>query len=141
MKSLIVGMELSLGTHIKRGVAMNEFELVFNERSAELFCKILLHMAYGKNREGEITFSTDLVDAICKEKGYPCYRFAFNLEKHEYWRMRTPNITLEYLVTSSEKKNASNAYVHQIFNNGQLVYKRPDVPEWTIYAQYNTEKA
>ena len=125
----------------KRSIAMNELEMVLNEQTAELFCKILLHMAYGKNREGEITFSTDLIDAICKEKGYPYYRFAFNLQKHEYWRMRTPDITLEYLVTSSAKKNASNAYVHQIFNNGQLVYKRPDVPEWTIYAQYNTEKA
>lgn len=119
---------------------MNELELVLNEQSAELFCKILLHMAYGKNREGEITFSTDLIEAICKDKGYSCYRFAFNLQKHEYWRMRTPDITLEYLVTSSSKKNASNAYVHQIFNNGQLVYKRPDTPQWTIYTQYNTKK-
>ena len=102
--------------------------------------KLHTKLQNGKNREGEITFSTDLIDAICKEKGYPYYRFAFNLQKHEYWRMRTPDITLEYLVTSSAKKNASNAYVHQIFNNGQLVYKRPDVPEWTIYAQYNTEK-
>jgi len=120
---------------------MNELELVLNEQSAELFCKILLHMAYGKNREGEITFSTDLIDAICKEKGYPCYRFAFNLEKQEYWRMRTPEVTLEYLVTSDARKNASNACVHQIFNNGQLVYKRPVEPQWTIYTQYNTEKA
>lgn len=119
---------------------MNELELILNEQTAELFCKILLHMAYGKNREGEITFSTDLIEAICKEKGYPCYRFAFNLERHEYWRMMTPDITLEYLVTSNVRKNASNAYVHQIFNKGQLVYKRPDDPQWTIYVHYNTEK-
>lgn len=141
MNFRILGPEVSLIMPTKRRISMNELELVLNAETAELFCKIFVHMAYGKNREGEITFSTDLIDAICKEKGYPCYRFAFNLQKHEYWRMRTPDITLEYLVTSSAKKNANNAYVHQIFNNGQLVYKRPDDPQWTIHAQYNTVKA
>lgn len=119
---------------------MNELEIVLNEQTAEFFCKILLHMAYGKNKEGEIAFSTDLTEAISKEKTYPCYRFAFNLERQEYWRMMMPDIMLEYLVTSNVRKNASNAYVHQIFNKGQLVYKRPDDPQWTIYVHYNTEK-
>lgn len=118
---------------------MKELKLYLSEITARAFQEILLPMSWSKIKEAEMVFSTNLIDDISKNGSYPCYKFAHNLERHEYWRIRMPNITLEYIVTSDASTNSHNAYVHQIFKEGQLVYRRVNKPKWTIYVQLITD--
>ena len=90
------------------------------------FENVLYNMSLEKNKDWEMFFSSDMIESICKEHSYPCYRFAHNLEGHVYWRMRMKNLTLEYAVLPIVKKSDYNAYVLQFSCNGQLLYKKPD---------------
>ena len=101
--------------------------------TAKNFEEILVSISHlNENNNFEFIFPAGMIEAICKEKNYPCYKFAHNLEGDSYMRARVNRITLEFLVRS-KKENEKESAVLQIRNNGERIYYRPENPVWTIY--------
>ena len=101
------------------------------KKNFEEFLVSLSHLDVNNNQY-ELIFPAGMIEAICKEKNYPCYKFAHNLEGDSYMRAKIYPITLEFLVRSIEK-NKKESSVLQIKNNGEKIYCKPENPVWTIY--------
>lgn len=102
---------------------------IFSEgKSACNSDKILLQMIRPENKQKEIIFPSNMIDAFCKEHQFTCHQFAHTPEGDVYMRMKMKNFTVEYIVMKKLKTQDYNSYVSQIFKNGQLVYRRPDIP-------------
>ena len=85
-------------------------------------------------KEYEFIFPAQIIEDYCKEKNYPCYQFAHNLEGDIYMRAKINRTTLEFLVRKSLKNQHQNeTLLLQIRNNGQILYCKSDVPNGTIY--------
>ena len=112
---------------------MGNLQSFIRGTTADNFDKILCSIIRTENKDWEIVFPSDMIECISKEYRYPCYRFAHNLEEHTYWRVRIKNITLEYAIIPSVHSSDYNAYVLQIFQNGQLIYKKPRCSDGTIH--------
>jgi len=98
--------------------------------------QILSSISYLGNRQYEIVFSAGMIERICAENQYPCYRFAHDLDGNPYIRARIDRITLEFLVISKkENPNEKQSLVLQINNKGQRIYSRPEKPTATSYVK------
>jgi len=107
--------------------------------SANNLDTVFLQMCHIENKQHEIVFLHDVFDHICKKFQYPNYKFAHNLKGEPYMRMRTREgkITVEYIIMKNASAKNYDAYVYQIFKNGNLVYRRPDKPVGTILLNWS----
>ena len=111
---------------------MNTF---FRNIDANNLDTALLLMVRPEYEKQEMVFRSNMIEKICIECQYPYYQFAHNLEGDIFMRMkmRLKNITMEYIVMKDVEGKNYNSYVHQIFQNGQVIYRRPDKPIGKIY--------
>ena len=112
-----------------------ENEYTYNgDITVESFEQVLCSISYVGNLEYELVFMVGVIEDICCEKRYPCYKFAHNLEGEPYMRARINQITLEFLIRNKSKNlNEKESLILQIRNNGERVYYRPEKPKGTIY--------
>ena len=113
---------------------MYEKKTFLRNITAENLDEVLCSMSCDENKQQELIFPDGMIEHICEEKQYPCYRFAHNLEGHIYMRARVKHVTVEYLVIPNGKEQeGKEAHVCQITFNGDLIYKKPDTPNGKIY--------
>ena len=102
--------------------------------TADNFEQVLFSISYFQNHQCELVFPARMIESICKEKQCPCYKFAHNLEGDHYMRARLSKITLEFLVRNNqENQNEKESLVLQITSNGNMLYRKPENPNATIY--------
>lgn len=113
---------------------MSKKEKELRDVTADNLEQILCSMRDEENRHQELIFPEGVIEKLCREKQYPCYKYAHNLEGHIYMRVRTYHITFEYLVVSYPgDMNLKESIITQIMVNGQIIYHRPNNPDGTIY--------
>ena len=111
-----------------------ENEYTYNgEITGENFEQVLCSISHVGTQQCEFVFGAGVIEDICREKQYPCYKFAHNLEGEPYMRAKVNRTTLEFLIISSSKNfGEKESLILQIRNNGENLYYRPEKPKATI---------
>ena len=112
-----------------------ENEYTYNgDITAENFQEVLCSISYVGKKQYELVFKAGVIEDICREKQYPCYKFAHNLEGEPYMRAKVDRTTLEFLIRNSPHNlGERESLILQIKNNGEKVYNKPEKIEGTIY--------
>ena len=85
-------------------------------------------------KEYEFIFPAQVIEDYCKERNYPCYQFAHNLEGDIYMRAKINRTTLEFLTRKCMKnQHQREAIILQIRHYGNILYCKPNIPKGTIY--------
>ena len=106
----------------------------YGDITAENFEQVLCNISHVVNRKYKLIFEAGLIEKLCQEAQYPCYKFAHNLEGEFYMRAKVGRTTLEFLIrnnpTNLEKKES---LILQIRNNGNFLYNKPENSKLAIY--------